>query len=434
MRKPIHIFCLSALVAGCGGGDKNERDAGHSGLPAVSVTSWTKKTELFMEYRSLVAGKQASFAAHVTDLKDSKPITRGKLTLVFSRRGQPDVTFSADGPTTPGIFRPIAEFPAPGDYTLSVKVDAPGLGDTHALGRAVVHADEAAARASAGEDASGAGAISFLKEQQWQTEFAVEEVRARALSERIATQASVRAPMGRAAAVLAPASGVVVSESGGVPLIGASVRKGQALVRIRLADGSETPVIAPSDGVVGLAQAAPNDRVEAGWKLFDLLDLSTVWIEARVYEQDLPRLSKVSEAIIELPGSDERVATRRVVSEGGSLDAASRTMPVVFEAANPGGRMRIGASVTAWIATRNRVSAPAVPISALVDEDGTMVAYVQTGGESFERRRLNLGIRDGGFVEVKEGLQIGERMVTMGAYKVRLAAASSQIPAHGHAH
>ena len=76
----------------------------------------------------------------------------------------------------------------------------------------------------------------------------------------------------------------------------------------------------------------------------------------------------------------------------------------------------------------------AVPIEAVTDEAGQNVVYVMLGGESFERRILRLGIRDGGYVQVKSGLEPGERIVTRGAYLVRLAAASPAEAGHGHAH
>ena len=75
-----------------------------------------------------------------------------------------------------------------------------------------------------------------------------------------------------------------------------------------------------------------------------------------------------------------------------------------------------------------------VPVSALVDEDGRAVAFVQVSGETFEKRDLTLGIRDGAFVQVLSGLAEGERVVTKGAYAIRLASVSTTIPAHGHAH
>jgi multidrug efflux pump subunit AcrA (membrane-fusion protein) len=80
------------------------------------------------------------------------------------------------------------------------------------------------------------------------------------------------------------------------------------------------------------------------------------------------------------------------------------------------------------------VEATAIPVQALVDEAGQGVTYVMLGGESFQRRVLRLGIREGGYVQVKSGIEPGERIVTRGAYLVRLAAAAPAEAGHGHAH
>jgi multidrug efflux pump subunit AcrA (membrane-fusion protein) len=69
-----------------------------------------------------------------------------------------------------------------------------------------------------------------------------------------------------------------------------------------------------------------------------------------------------------------------------------------------------------------------------VEEEGRPVAFVQVAGETFENRSLTLGIRDGGWVQVIDGLQDGERVVTREAYAIRLAAAAGALPAHGHEH
>ena len=78
--------------------------------------------------------------------------------------------------------------------------------------------------------------------------------------------------------------------------------------------------------------------------------------------------------------------------------------------------------------------APTISESALVDDGGRPIVFVQTGGESFERRPVTLGERQGGRVQVTAGVALGERVVTRGAYLVRLASMSTQVPAHGHAH
>jgi multidrug efflux pump subunit AcrA (membrane-fusion protein) len=60
--------------------------------------------------------------------------------------------------------------------------------------------------------------------------------------------------------------------------------------------------------------------------------------------------------------------------------------------------------------------------------------FVQIAGETFERRPVTLGARAGELVQIAEGVKPGERVVTKGAYLVRLASLSTSVPAHGHVH
>ena len=78
--------------------------------------------------------------------------------------------------------------------------------------------------------------------------------------------------------------------------------------------------------------------------------------------------------------------------------------------------------------------AAVVPESAVVDDGGRPVVFSQLAGETFERRPVRLGRREGGAVEVLEGLRAGDRVVIRGAPLVRLAALSTSVPAHGHVH
>jgi len=76
-----------------------------------------------------------------------------------------------------------------------------------------------------------------------------------------------------------------------------------------------------------------------------------------------------------------------------------------------------------------------VPESAIVDEDGLHTVYVEVEGEGFEKRILKTGIADGGFIQVLDGLKEGERVVSKGAYQVRLAALTpGSAIGQGHVH
>jgi hypothetical protein len=80
------------------------------------------------------------------------------------------------------------------------------------------------------------------------------------------------------------------------------------------------------------------------------------------------------------------------------------------------------------------VQGVAIPNGAILDENGTPVAYVQLGGETFERRVLTLGESDGRRTQIVEGIRPGEMVVTTGAYQIRLASLSPEGFSGGHAH
>jgi hypothetical protein len=75
-----------------------------------------------------------------------------------------------------------------------------------------------------------------------------------------------------------------------------------------------------------------------------------------------------------------------------------------------------------------------IPTSAVLEEDGRPIAFVQLEGESFERRPLEVTGNDGERTLVRSGVRGGERVVTGAAYQIRLASLSTSVPAHGHEH
>jgi membrane fusion protein, heavy metal efflux system len=145
-------------------------------------------------------------------------------------------------------------------------------------------------------------------------------------------------------------------------------------------------------------------------------------------------VSRSAGAEFRVEGSERVYAARRVVSVGSVIDSLSRTVPVLLEVANPDGSLRVGANARVAVRTGLRESGVVISASAVLDEDGRPIAYVQPAGERFEKRELALGGREGERVLVRAGLRPGERVVTGAAYQVRLASLSTSVPAHGHEH
>jgi multidrug efflux pump subunit AcrA (membrane-fusion protein) len=173
--------------------------------------------------------------------------------------------------------------------------------------------------------------------------------------------------------------------------------------------------------------------------MFHIVDTERLWLEVSVAEADLGRLRNPRRAWFSIEGFPHSFAIDpatggELVAFGTLVDPVRRTVPLVFELPNPDGALRVGMFADVRVATGEQAEDAAVPIAAVVEEAGQDVVYVMRGGESFERRVVRLGIRDGDYVQVIEGVAPGERVVTRGAYLVRLAGASPAAAGHGHAH
>ena len=164
------VVAATSLVA-CGG--EKDHDHGPGGahppheeaaeLPGQSVTLWAARTELFMEYRPLIAGKASAFAAHVTEMPSFKAVTAGVATLTLTYADGTKVEGKADAPTNPGIFRPVITPAQAGPCQLSMAISGAQLTETFPIGACVVFADEAAVRAALGDEAETPGRISTLR-------------------------------------------------------------------------------------------------------------------------------------------------------------------------------------------------------------------------------------------------------------------------------
>ena len=193
-------------------------------------------------------------------------------------------------------------------------------------------------------------------------------------------------------------------------------------------------VRAPVSGVIAARDAAPGSNVRGGAVLFRVVDAAQLHIVGQVPEADLARARLAREAEIEVSGQPDRIQTGRLVSVGKVLDPQSRTLPITFAFDNGALGLPVGQAVFLHLLLEATAPRPVVPVSALVDDAGRPIVFVQREGEAFERRAVTLGPRSGDVVQVTDGVKPGDRVVTKGAYLVRLASLSTSVPAHGHVH
>ena len=191
---------------------------------------------------------------------------------------------------------------------------------------------------------------------------------------------------------------------------------------------------APMSGIVAESDATPGASVEEGARLFRIVALDRVHIVGSLPEAALSRVDELVGAELEVPGFGAPVALDRLIAVGRVLNPDTRTVPIIYELRNPDSRLAIGQAVSLRVFVSAATEAVTVPDSAIVDDAGQPVVFVQVAGESFERRAVELGNRESGLVQITGDVAVGERVVVRGAPFVRLAALSPQVPTHGHTH
>ena len=533
----------------------------------VSVTVFTDRVELFMEYPRLVRGQAARFLAHVTVLATGEPVRSGRLRLELTAASGEQSVHEASAPTRDGLFIPVGAFETPGTYAARVVIDSEQVRDTVQLEPLVVHQDLESALSAADAEATEqpADTVPFLLEQQWKVGLLLDQVERRTLVQRLRVPGEIEAPQGALAVLAAPLAGrLLAPEGGALPSIGERVEAGQVLAlveppltasnRVQLvsieatyraleaeilmrefdleaeelalektilqsqarlefaglalkrieglraqdlgtvaeleaarrdvlvaqrevegvrtleasfeearqrfdalltraeqarSEGAESgralhPLIAPIAGRIVAVHGVVGESVGALESVFRVLDASRVWIRADLSEFELDRIERLHDgelgALLEFAAYPDRRFDvlggmgGHVVHVGHTIDPDTRTIHLRWEAENEDALLFVGMFADVFLETGRSLEAIAVPEQAILLENGVPVAYALLGGETFQRRTLELGLRDGGMVEVLAGLEVGERVATRGANMVRMASVSPASFGEGHAH
>lgn len=185
---------------------------------------------------------------------------------------------------------------------------------------------------------------------------------------------------------------------------------------------AELPMRAPIDGVIVQKMVFPGQVIQAGTtQAFTISDISTVWVQAHVFDRDLSAV-KVGQTAEIRNSAFPDVFHGRVASVGDLLDPATRTTLVRIVTANPRGLLKKDLFVDVTIAGPTRHQVLVVPTSAvLYDEQNLPFVYVDAGGGKFAQRTVTLGTQQGSNTEVTAGLKAGERIVGQGSLFLQFA-------------
>jgi Cu(I)/Ag(I) efflux system membrane fusion protein len=180
-------------------------------------------------------------------------------------------------------------------------------------------------------------------------------------------------------------------------------------------DGKTTQYLtlrSPANGVVLEKPAIQGKRFMAGEVLYQVADLSQVWLLADVFEQDLARVRVGQSVNIRVDAYPEKTFAGKVTFVYPTVNAETRTVKVRIELANPQALLKPSMYARVELAySRGKGRALSVPDSAVLDTGTRQLVLVQHGEGRFEPRPVKLGMRADGYIEVLEGVKAGESVV-----------------------
>ena len=473
-------------------------DGSHVGeeIPRTDYTIWTDKTELFVEFPALVVGSPSRFAAHFTVLDKHQPAREGSVTVSLIKDGK-GIRNTVDAPSSPGIFSPAIQPKEAGKYQLVFELTTLEYSDKITIDDVIVYAnaDEAIKALGTAEDD---GSISFLKEQAWKIDFQTAAVVSDTIYDVINTSGVWLPSPGSVKSLVANADGLVdfaiENLTEGTPVkkgqllmtlssrglavnnLGAEIASAKAKFQQAKSEydrkkelyeskivpksefekvesdflvaqsnyetlsagvsGSGKQVRAPFNGFIKSINVSNGEYAAQGKPLVSVGTHQSKMLKTQVS----PSSGLTMESIQGIWFQNEAAQWKSVTDAGGSILSigkdVERDNPLIsiYAQVNEEVDMPEGSLTEVQIAMGNAKASITIPVNALLEDYGSYSVIVQLSGESFERRPVKIGKRNGEHVEIQQGLQVGEVVVTIGAYQVKMASMSGSTPAHGHEH
>jgi RND family efflux transporter MFP subunit len=179
-------------------------------------------------------------------------------------------------------------------------------------------------------------------------------------------------------------------------------------------------VHAPISGIIISVNKSSGEHVTAGESIVQIAALDTVWVEAPIFEKDLGKLAKDVRAVFTTAAFPDKEFQGRLVSVNKVVDEHTRAAKAIFEVPNRSGELSIGMQANVRLNAGSAVPVLLIPRESVLDNEGKKIVYVLISGEEFERRDVVVGDEYGGKVAIISGVKPGERVVTQGAYQLKL--------------
>ena len=465
--------------------------------PSLVHTVWTKKSELFVEFPALIVGHESRFAAHFTSLEKHQAVTEGSLTisLLGNKKG---IRQTVDSPASVGIFKPTLVPKQAGIHQLKFELKTPTISDTIVIRDVIVYKDLESAIEALKNQEENLGSITFLKEQAWKIDFQTAAVVKDNIYEIIPTSGIWEVAPSDYKTMVATTNGVVEFLSNnltegseiikGQPLaminsselstnnLSAEIQKAKAVYeqakseydrKKQLYDSKIVPksefeevqeryqvskstyetlsagyssggkkLVAPFDGFIKSLSVGNGDFVEQGTPILAISKHQSSVLKIQISSNYALNKEQIKDVWYQPSAGNwsSLLETDGEILSVGKEVNSKKPLIAVYAKVNELVQLPEGSYTNAQIAFGQSEEVLTIPEAALLEDYGKYSVIVQISGESFERRDVIIGKRNGKNVEITNGLQVGEVVVTNGTYQVKMASMSGQAPAHGHDH
>ena len=474
----------------------HEHEAG--GLEPLAYTIYSEKTELFVEFKPLVVGSKSAFAAHFTTLGEKfLPLTKGKVTVSLII-GESGMRHRADTASSPGVYRLALVPKTAGSGKLVFDIVTESYTDQIVIDNITVYADEHFALDNQTETTISdeivylkeqAWKVEFANSPAVKTAFSDiiktsgqllsapgDEMVVAASASGIVNFTGNKTIIGSEVSQNTPLftiSGGNLAENNldanykeakanydktkadferAKELVDDKIIAEAAFLQAKNAfENAQTvfnaisknyssagqSVHAPMTGFVNNILVSQGQFVEAGTPLAVVSKNKKLILQVSVSQKYFSILPTITSANFKPIGTehvfDTKMLNGKIVSFGKSTNVNSAFLPITFEIDNIENLIS-GSVAEVFLKSSAIPNALLIPVSALMEEQGNFYVYVQLGGESYQKREVKIGASDGENVQVISGVGEGERVVTKGAYQIKLSSASGELPAHGHEH
>ena len=178
-----------------------------------------------------------------------------------------------------------------------------------------------------------------------------------------------------------------------------------------------TRITAPIDGTVVARKVGPGQYVKAdsGDALYAIADLSTMWLKAHIFEQDIALVRVGQEIEARVSAAPNRIFKARITAINSASDLATRRIVVRSEIGNADGVLKSDMFASFKIEIEDASATASVPTEAIIREGDVASVWVEAEPLLFKRRVVDIGIQQNGLTQIRRGLEFGESVIARGA-------------------